>query len=137
VQDGGLSFVYGRVRPPADAADPAHVPGFLAVLGPGGPLAFSTDATIEESNAVGDRPSRILVRASGTDFSATLTLDVEQTTVTRASRGGIGSGLDFLQLRATYTVRARVGGRSIAFTAPGSAETFRPPLSRLRPTARQ
>lgn len=137
VQNAGLSFVYGRVRPAADAADPAHVPGFLAVLGPAGPLAFSTDATIEEFDARGDRPSRILVRASGADFSATLALAVEQTTVTRGSRAGIGSGLDFLQLRAVYTVRAQVGGRAIEFTAPGSAETFRGPPSGPRPTARQ
>ena len=39
--------------------------------------------------------------------------------------GGVGSGLDFLQMRAVYTVRARVGNRTIEFTAPGSAETFR------------
>lgn len=137
VQNGELSFVYGRVRPPADAADPAHVPGFVAVLGPAGPLAFSTDAIIEETNAAGDGPSRITVRASGADFSATLALEVEQTTVTRGSRGAIGGGLDFLQLRAAYTVRARLGGRAIEFTAPGSAETFRGAASGPRSTARQ
>lgn len=126
VQNGGLSFVYGRVRPPADAADPARVPGFLAVLGPNGPLAFSTDASIEESSAPGEeQPSRIVVSAAGDDFNATLTLAVEQMTSTHSRQGGIGGGLDFLQLRAVYTVRARIGDRSIDFTAPGSAETFR------------
>jgi hypothetical protein len=125
VQNGGLSFVYGRVRPPADAGDAARLPGFLAVLGPDGPLAFSTDATIEETNAAGaDRPSRILVRASGEDFNVTLDLAIEQTTRTR-SQGTVGSGLDFLQLRAVYTVNGRIGGRAISFTTPGSAETFR------------
>jgi hypothetical protein len=129
VQNGGLSFVYGRVRPPADATDPAHLPGFLGVLGPDGPLAFSTDATIEETNAPGDaRPSRIVVRASGDAFRATLTLAIEQTTMTPGRTGGVGSGLDFLQMRATYTVQARIGGRVIEFSAPGSAETFRGPV---------
>jgi hypothetical protein len=126
VQNAGLSFVYGRVHPPADAADASHVPGFLAVLGPNGPLAFSTDATIDETNAPGDvRPSRIVVRASGESFNATLSLDIEQLTTTRSREGRVGSGLDFLQMRAVYTVRARIGDRAIDFTAPGSAETFR------------
>jgi len=126
VQHGGLSFVYGRVRPPADAADPAHVPGFLVVLGADGPLAFSTDATIDETSAPGEqRPSRIVVRASGSGLDATLTLAVEQTTATRGRQGGVGGGLDFLQMRALYTVRARVGQRVVEFAAPGSAETFR------------
>jgi len=126
VQNGGLSFVYGRVRPPRDAADPAHLPGFLGVLGADGPLAFSTDATIEETNAPGDtRPSRIVVRANGDGFSATLTLAIEQTTTTAGRKGGVGSGLDFLQMRAVYRVEARIGDRAISFTAPGSAETFR------------
>jgi hypothetical protein len=127
VQNAGLSFVFGRVRPPADARDPARVPGFLGVLGPNGPLAFSTDATIEETNADGgDRPSRILVRASGDEFDATLTLMIGQTTMTRGGEGrALFGGLDFLQMRAVYTVHARVGARTIDFTAPGSAETFR------------
>ncbi len=127
VQNAGLSFVFGRVRPPPDAADPAHVSGFIGVLGPDGPLAFSTDATIEETNVEGgDRPSRILVRASGDAFDATLTLAIGQTTITHGSEGhGLFGGLDFLQMRAVYTVHARVGGRTIDFTAPGSAETFR------------
>jgi hypothetical protein len=135
----GLSFVYGRVRPPADAADPAHVPGFLGVLGPNGPLAFSTDATIEETNVHGeDRPSRIIVRAAGDDFDLTLTLDVGQTTVTRGREGGgLGGSLDFLQMRAAYTVNGRIGARTVEFTAPGSAETFRGSPLPATPMARQ
>jgi hypothetical protein len=110
VQHDGLSFVYGRVRPPADAADPQRVPGFLAVLGASGPLAFSTDATIEETNVPGsDRPSRIVVRASGDALDATLTLDVDQTATTPMRRGAVGDGLRFLQMRARYEVEARVG----------------------------
>ena len=126
VQHAGVSFVYGRVRPPADAADPQHVPGFLAVLGPSGPLAFSTDATIEETNAPGsDRPTRIVVRAAGESLQATLTLSVDQTTITPMRRGRVGDGLDFLQMRARYDVDAHIGNREYSFSAPGSAETFR------------
>jgi hypothetical protein len=126
VQHEGLSFVYGRVRPPADAADPAHVPGFMAVLGPTGPLAFSTDATIEETNAPdSNRPSRIVVRASGGSLQATLSLAVDQTTVTPMRRGGVGDGLQFLQMRALYDVDVKVGDKTYRFTTPGSAETFR------------
>jgi hypothetical protein len=95
------------------------------VLGPNGPLAFSTDATIEETNVPGnEQPSRIVVRAAGPDFNAALDLAVEQTATTR-SQGTVGTGLDFLQMRAVYKVEARIAGRAIAFTAPGSAETFR------------
>lgn len=126
VQHDGLSFVYGRVRPPADAADPEHVPGFMAVLGPSGSLAFSTDATIEETDAAGsDRPARIVVRASGESLQATLSLEVDQTTITPMRRGGVGDGLQFLQMRALYDVDVQVGERNYKFSAPGSAETFR------------
>ena len=126
VQHEGLSFVYGRVRPPPDAADPRHVPGFLAVLGPSGPLAFSADATIEETNAPGStRPASIVVRATGEALTATLRLTVDQTAVTPMRRGGVGDGLQFLQLRANYDVDVQAGDRRYRFTAPGSAETFR------------
>jgi hypothetical protein len=126
VQHDDLSIVYGRVRPPADAADPAHVPGFLAVLGPSGPVAFSSNTTIEETNAPGsDRPQRIRVTTDAAGFSASLEIAIDQTTTTRMKRGGIGDGLDFLQLRAEYAVHARIGDRRIDFSAPGSAETFR------------
>lgn len=126
VQHDGIAFVYGRVHPPADAADARQLPGFLAVLGPSGPLAFSTRATIEESNAPGSgAPAHITVRVDDQQLTAALDLAIEQTTATRMRQGGVGDGLDFLQLRATYTVRATVGDRRIDFTAPGSAETFR------------
>src|SRR5207244_7736814 len=55
-----LSIVYGRVFPPADVADPTRVPGFLTVLGPDGPLGFSTSVTIDDAD-----PKRIDVRATG------------------------------------------------------------------------
>ena len=63
VQGEGLSFVYGRVHPPADAADASRVPAFLMALGPDGPLGYATDVTIDETNRAGtDSPERIVVR---------------------------------------------------------------------------
>ena len=51
VQGDGLSFVYGRVYPPADAADGTRLPGFLVALGQEGPVGYATDVTIEETSA--------------------------------------------------------------------------------------
>ena len=126
VQGDGLSFVYGRIRPPPDAADATRVPGFLAALGPDGPVAFATDVAIDEvDDPATERPRRIVVRARADSLLLTMDLAVGDQTATTMGEGMFGSGLDFLQLRATYTVSGAVGGRSIGFTAPGSAETFR------------
>ncbi len=55
VQHGDLSFLYGRVFPPREAADPNRMPGFVGVLGPDGPLGYATDVRITETNdATGD-----------------------------------------------------------------------------------
>lgn len=126
VQGQGLSFVYGRVRPPADAADASRVPAFLMALGPDGPLGFATDVTIDETNRAGtDSPERIVVRGRSDSVQLTLSANVAQTTVTRPRPGSFGSALDFLQLRARYHVSGSVGRTSFDFSAPGSAETFR------------
>jgi hypothetical protein len=126
VQGEGMSFVYGRVHPPADAADAARLPGFLVALGPDGPLGYATDVAIEENNEPGTtRPRTIVVRGESESVSLTLDIAVEQATSTRMRQGFFGGGMDFLQLRASYRVRGRVGERQIDFTAPGSAETFR------------
>jgi hypothetical protein len=119
-----LSFVYGRVYPPADAADPDRVPGFLAALGPDGPLGYSTQLTIDEQNDAG-RPGRIVVRGKSSSLDLALDLTVEDVVATRMGRAFFGAGMDFLQLRASYRVTGSVAGRSIDFTAKGSAETFR------------
>jgi len=121
-----LSVVYGRVRPPEDAADPERVPGFLAVLGPDGPLGYSADVAIEETGDPGaDRPARILVRGRGPALDLTMELGVLGTVVTRMPEGAFGGGMDFHQLRVRYRVSGRAGGRELSFEAPGSAETFR------------
>jgi hypothetical protein len=126
VQGGGLSFVYGRVYPPVDAADASRIPGFLMAIGPNGPIGFATDLTIEEVNE-GDlaKPQRIVVAGRSDSLSLTLDLSIEQTTVTRMRAGAFGSGMDFLQLRGNYRVAGRAGDTQVDFTSPGSAETFR------------
>jgi hypothetical protein len=126
VHHESLSFVYGRVRPPPDAADPERIPGFLAALGPDGPIGFAADVSIAEtSDPVTGRPRRILVRGRGPSLDLTMDLAVEDQVVTRMAPGFIGGSTDFLQLRARYRVAGRAGTRRFDFEAPGAAETFR------------
>ena len=125
VQHDGLSFIYGRVRPPPDAADPERLPGFLGVLGPEGPIGYSTDVAIEETADTSGRPRHIVVTGKGPSLALRLDLEVEQAVATRMAAESFGGGMDFFQLRARYRVSGRAGGRSIAFAAPGAAETFR------------
>jgi len=124
VQHEGLSYVYGRVIPPPDAADPERLPGFLVALGPDGPVGYATDVTIRETDEPGTRrPTRIVVTGKARDLNLTMDIDVESAIVNR--RGVLSAGPDFLQLRARYHVTGRAGGQPIDFTAPGAAETFR------------
>jgi hypothetical protein len=126
VQHGDLSLVYGRIRPPADAADPDRIPGFLAAIGPDGPVGYATNVSIQESNdpATG-HPRTIVVTGRSASLDVVMELAVDNSLITKTGTGLFGGGLDFLQLRASYRVRGRAGGRSIDFTAAGSAETFR------------
>ena len=126
VAGGGFSFVYGRVYPPADAADPEHMPGFLLALGSDGPVGYATRVTIDERDgAASDGPERIVVRARSRALDLTMTLGVEDRVVSRMDRASIGNALDFHQMRAAYHVRGRVGEQEVDFTAAGAAETFR------------
>jgi hypothetical protein len=127
VQGDGLSFVYGRVYPPADAADASRLPGFLVALGPDGPVGYATDVTIEETDTTTSEPRRIVVRGRSDSLSLRLDISVEHVTSTRMRADSFGSGMQFLQLRGTYAVSGRAAGRTVQFTAPGSAETFRLP----------
>jgi hypothetical protein len=72
------------------------------------------------------RPRSITVRGRSASLDVTMELAIEDAIVT--PRGGrlFDETMDFLQLRASYRVRGRAGDRSIDFTAPGAAETFRP-----------
>ncbi len=127
VADGDLSFIYGRVFPPASVADVDRIPGFLGVLGPSGPMAFSTAVTIDDSGAV-SQPRQIVVRARGARIDVELTFTAERTERTQMSMTGrdAAAALDFLQLSGEYSVKGRVADRDIDFRARGAAETFQP-----------
>jgi hypothetical protein len=125
VQQGDLSLLYGRVFPPPEAADPDRIPGFMAALGPDGPLAFGTDLTMTETDGPDGRPRTIAIRARGTALELNVRFDVTSAVTTRMTQGPLGNNLDFLQLRGQYTVDGRAGERSLKFSAPGTAETFR------------
>jgi hypothetical protein len=126
VQHGDLSIVYGRVHPPADAADPERIPGFLAAIGPDGPIGYASNLSIDESNhPASGRPQTIVVKGRGASLDITMELRVDGAIVTKSGGGLFGERQDFLQLRATYRVQGRAGDRSLDFTAAGSAETFR------------
>jgi hypothetical protein len=126
VHHGDLSFVYGRVRPPADAADAERIPGFLAAIGPDGPVGYATNVSIAETNdpATG-HPRSITVTGRSSSLNLTMELTVDEAIVTKRGGGVFGSEMDFLQLRARYRVRGRAGDSTIDFTASGAAETFR------------
>ena len=67
-QQGDLSLIYGRVFPPPEAADPERIPGFVGALGPDGPLGYSTDVRITETNDDKGQPLTIDVRARSTSL---------------------------------------------------------------------
>ena len=127
VANGAVSIVYGRVFPPADVADPGRVPGFLGVIGPDGPIAFSTDVTIGEDDANG-RPRTVTIESRSRRLEMRLRLDVAESVQTSMGLTRDASGaMTFLQLGGVYQVSGRAAGRDINFTARGSAETFRAP----------
>ena len=122
-----LSFVYGRIVPPADVADPDRVPGFLGVLGAKGPIGFSTTVSVEEKGDEHGQPQRVDVHARGQTIDLTLVLTVDRSVRTAMSMTTAASGtpIDFLQLGGAYRVTGRIGDRALDFTARGAAETFR------------
>jgi hypothetical protein len=125
VQHGDLSFLFGRVFPPRDAADPDRMPGFAGALGPDGPIGYATDVRITEKNDNKGRPEVVTIRARGPGINLTLRLDVTSTETTRRDNGPLANGIDFLQMRGQYTITGRVGQRDVSGTAAGAAETFR------------
>jgi hypothetical protein len=120
--------VFGRVFPPEGVADPAHVPGFLGVLGPSGPIGFSTDVAITERGTE-DAPTGMTIRARGPRTDLELAFTVEESIATRMAltQTAAGRAMNFLQLGGSYRVDGRAAERRFAFTARGSAETFRSP----------
>jgi hypothetical protein len=125
LQHEDLSFLYGRVFPPRDAADPEQMPGFLGALGPDGPIGYASSVRITETSDAHGRPTTIEIRARGPAVDLTLLFTVASVETTRMSQGPLANGVDFLQLHGQYAVTGRVGQREINSVAPGSAETFR------------
>ena len=117
-----ISIVYGRVFPPVEVADPGRIPGFLAVLGPDGPLGFSSEVSIDDAT-----DGRVEVRArGGLDLRLTLSVtETVQSTAMGMTRPQGGQPMDFLQLGGLFRVTGQVGARHLDFTARGSAETFK------------
>jgi hypothetical protein len=125
VAGDGLSLLYGRIRPPADAADADRIPGFCVALGPDGPQGFTTDVVIDEiDDPSSGRPRQIVVEAEGEALRVRLDLTVLDTTST-PSGAWLGDRGEFLQMQASYRVTGVLEGRAIDFTATGAAETFR------------
>jgi hypothetical protein len=124
-QQGDVSLIYGRVRPPADAADPERIPGFIGALGPDGPLGYATNVTIDETNDAQGKPRTIAVSGRSRLLDVHLKFDVGSTVTTRTAQGPFTASLNFLQMRGQYTVTGHAGDRALDFTAAGSAETFR------------
>ena len=127
VADGDLSFVYGRIFPPRDVADPDRVPGFLGVLSPKGPLGFSTAVSLEETEDDRGQPRTVTVHARGQTIDLTMMFAVDRAVRTPMSMTAATPGmpLDFLQLGGEYRVTGTIGARAVDFTARGAAETFR------------
>lgn len=124
----GLSIVYGKVLAPEEAVDPSRIPGLVAVLAESGPLGFSRagGVTIRETDGPDDRPTEILVEATGHGMRLILrqeVLSIEASPTTGPMEAG--GPAELLQMRARYRVEGVVGGRRLDFTAVGSAETFR------------
>jgi len=132
VHHGDLSFVYGRVFPPADAADPDRLPGFLAAIGPSGPLGYTTNVTITETNDESGRPREIEIHGRSQSLELALTFVVDDLVITPMQQGAVGTGLEFLQMRGSYQATGRVGEQGVAFRAAGAAETFRAPRASQR-----
>jgi hypothetical protein len=125
VQHGDLSFLYGRVFPPKEAADPDRLPAFVGALGPDGPLGYATSVNIAEENDARGQPTSITIQGRGPAIDLRLAFTVRSMVTTAMTNGPMANGVDFLQMRGTYDVSGRAGGRRFMFTAPGSAETFR------------
>jgi hypothetical protein len=124
-QSGDLSFLYGRVFAPVEAADPGRIPGFVGVLGPDGPLGYATTVRITEQNDGSGRPQRIAISGRSASLDVTAEFAVSSAVTTRSQQGPLANQVDFLQLRGEYTVKGTAGDRQVQFTAPGAAETFR------------
>jgi len=122
VSGGGLSFIYGRVFPPADVAAADRIPGFLGVLDDHGLIGVATNVTIVEQR--GDQPIPQSIEVTARGSAVDLRLSFETDRIVRRPVSITGGDADFLQLGGTYRVQGRAGGRTIDISARGAAETF-------------
>ena len=125
VSGGDLSFIYGRVFPPADVAAADRIPGFLGVLDEHGLVGIATNVSIAEHRTGGETgtaPSSIDITARGSAIDLRLTFSTDRSV--RTALGMTGGATDFMQLGGTYRVEGRAAGRPVDFTARGAAETF-------------
>jgi hypothetical protein len=145
--DQDISLVYGAIHAPELDAAGAGGRYFLILTGREGFLGllrpreivyedWSAGPTVRGRNT--RVPGRIrLAAATGEDrIELVFTLTGAAASLPEGVDGGTAdprSGPDraFLQMRGVYEVTGRVGGRNVAFRAPGAAETFVP-----LPTAR-
>ena len=127
VSGGDLSFIYGRVFPPADVAAADRIPGFFGVLDEHGLVGVATNVSIAEHRSGSDNdpaPSSIDVTARGSGLDLKLTFATDRSVRTALTM--TGGATDFLQLGGTYRVEGRAAGHQVNFTARGAAETFQP-----------
>lgn len=137
--DHAFGLVYGAVHAPdlASAGGRRFVlvtarEGFLGFLEP---RAFEYDGW-HPGPRVGTRvveaPAEIRFDAVTEDDSLHVRFRVGDVVASLPGGGGepassrLGAGRAFLQMRGVYSVSGRVGGRTLAFEAPGAAETFVP-----------
>ena len=123
-----LSLVYGRIRPPADAADPERIPCVLILSRAAGDVTLVREVTISEIGRTTDgAPKRIALTAKDDGVLLRIGLDVMSAIRTRVGGGPFGartSDTDFFQMRVRAHVTGHIGQRNVEFTSNGSAETF-------------
>ena len=128
-QVGGpdLSFIYGRVFPPADVAAVDRLPGFMGILDKSGLAGVATNVVIDEHRPAGDpkaAPTSIDVTARAGNVDVRMSFATDR--VVRTAMAMTGGANDFLQMGGTYRVQGTAAGRTVDFTARGAAETFQP-----------
>ncbi len=142
--DGAFALVYGAVHAPELERAGQGGSYFAMVTGADGFLGFLTPRAISyEDERDGPMLAGHRVRVPGTILLShateddTLDVEVRVRDVAASVPAGDpredpgsatqgGGRRAFLQMRGHYLVRGRVGGRVIAFEAPGASETFVP-----------
>jgi len=132
--------VYGAVHAPELAAGAGGERRFAVVTAKDGYLGYvEPDSFVSEGRLPGVSyhgqalPVPASIRFAGAQGEDSLAVSFEVASAApsrplgdpRAAAGPrLGAGRVFLQMRGTYRVSGRVGGRRLQFTSPGAAETF-------------